>query len=74
MNGSRWWTGITIRQAQELGFHRELPVGKALRPGETVGLRRRIWWSLFLSSSSVVFEETLINRLGQRTSHFPLSW
>ncbi|KAJ5521061.1 hypothetical protein N7463_001514 [Penicillium fimorum] len=47
MNGSWWWSGIAIRQAQELGFHREMIPGQSLWPGESVGLRRRIWWSLF---------------------------
>ncbi|KIW98230.1 uncharacterized protein Z519_01814 [Cladophialophora bantiana CBS 173.52] len=47
MNGSWWWTGVAIRQAQELGFHREPKPDQRMRPGETVGLRRRIWWTLF---------------------------
>ncbi|OBT75621.1 hypothetical protein VF21_05156 [Pseudogymnoascus sp. 05NY08] len=42
-----WWSTCAPHVAQELGFHRELPVGQALRPGETAGLRRRIWWSLY---------------------------
>ncbi|RFU28565.1 hypothetical protein B7463_g7787, partial [Scytalidium lignicola] len=46
-NGSWWWSGITIRQAQELGFHREPKADQGVRVGETVSLRRRIWWTLF---------------------------
>ncbi|EKG18573.1 Transcription factor fungi [Macrophomina phaseolina MS6] len=42
-----WWTGVAIRLAQQIGLHRELKPGQALRPGETPGLRRRIWWTLY---------------------------
>ncbi|OAA60217.1 C6 transcription factor [Niveomyces insectorum RCEF 264] len=42
-----WWTGVAIRQAQQLGLHRELKPGQPLLLGETPGLRRRIWWTLF---------------------------
>ncbi|KAL2844103.1 hypothetical protein BJY01DRAFT_248347 [Aspergillus pseudoustus] len=47
MNGPWWWNGIAVRQAQELGLHCELKASQALRAGESVGLRRRIWWTLF---------------------------
>ena len=49
MNGSWWWSGVAIRQAQELGFHRELKPGQGPRRREDVGLQRRIWWTLFVS-------------------------
>ncbi|RFU26297.1 hypothetical protein B7463_g10050, partial [Scytalidium lignicola] len=39
MNGSWWWTGIAIRQAQEVGYHRELKMDQHLRAGETIGIR-----------------------------------
>ncbi|ERT00705.1 hypothetical protein HMPREF1624_01937 [Sporothrix schenckii ATCC 58251] len=42
-----WWTGVAIRQAQQLGLHREPRPGQPPLPGETPGLRRRIWWTLF---------------------------
>ncbi|OQV04647.1 Fungal specific transcription factor domain-containing protein [Cladophialophora immunda] len=47
MNTVWWWIGVAVRQAQELGLHREAKIGQAFRPGETIGLRRRIWWTLF---------------------------
>lgn len=42
-----WWMGAAIRLAQEIGLHREPQAEYAQRPGETNGLRRRIWWTLF---------------------------
>lgn len=43
-----WWMGASIRLAQEIGLHREQNTELVLRPGETNGLRRRIWWTLFV--------------------------
>ncbi|EEH47435.2 uncharacterized protein PADG_03519 [Paracoccidioides brasiliensis Pb18] len=42
-----WWTGVAIRLAQQIGLHREPKPGQIMRPNETPGLRRRIWWTLF---------------------------
>ncbi|OAG39280.1 hypothetical protein AYO21_06484 [Fonsecaea monophora] len=47
MNGVWWWIGVAVRQAQELGLHRECNAGQTFRPGESIGLRHRIWWTLF---------------------------
>ncbi|RDL30989.1 uncharacterized protein BP5553_09778 [Venustampulla echinocandica] len=47
MDNNWWWTGIAIRLAQEIGLHREPQPGQIMRHGETPGLRRRIWWTLF---------------------------
>lgn len=47
-----WWTGVAIRQAQQIGLHRELKSGQSLKPGETPGLRRRIWWTLFVREAA----------------------
>ncbi|KAL2827257.1 fungal-specific transcription factor domain-containing protein [Aspergillus pseudoustus] len=45
MDNAWWWTGIAIRIAQEMGLHREPPLSL---PRSTAGLRRRIWWTLFI--------------------------
>jgi len=50
-----WWTGVAIRQAQQIGLHREPKPGQPMRPMETLGLRRRIWWTLFVSTPRPVF-------------------
>ncbi|KAL2391328.1 hypothetical protein RJ035_000364 [Blastomyces gilchristii] len=42
-----WWTGVAIRLAQQIGIHREPKPGQVMRPNESPGLRRRIWWTLF---------------------------
>ncbi|EER41499.1 conserved hypothetical protein [Histoplasma capsulatum var. duboisii H88] len=42
-----WWTGVAIRLAQQIGLHREPTPGQVMRPNESPGLRRRLWWTLF---------------------------
>lgn len=46
-----WWMGASIRLAQEIGIHREQDAVHLLRPGESIGLRRRIWWTLFVGNT-----------------------
>jgi hypothetical protein len=46
-----WWMGASIRLAQEIGLHRDHNAGRILRTGETEGLAKRIWWTLFVSKS-----------------------
>ncbi|KAH0846873.1 hypothetical protein FOPE_11629 [Fonsecaea pedrosoi] len=48
MDSQFWWTGIAVKLAQEIGLHRDPSKDQVLRPGETAGLRRRIWWTLFV--------------------------
>ncbi|OQV00218.1 Fungal specific transcription factor domain-containing protein [Cladophialophora immunda] len=42
-----WWTGIAIRQAQQLGLHRRSRLDQRGTQCASQGLRRRIWWTLF---------------------------
>lgn len=49
MDNAYWWTGIAIRMAQEMGLHREPQAHEIGSLGSTLGLRRRIWWTLFVS-------------------------
>ncbi|KAJ5958216.1 uncharacterized protein N7479_005366 [Penicillium vulpinum] len=42
-----WWTGVTIRLAQQIGLHHELKPGQQSTLNMSPGLRRRIWWTLF---------------------------
>lgn len=53
MDNAWWWTGIAIRIAQEAGLHREPQPNQQDQPWETVGLRRRIWWTLFVSTNPI---------------------
>jgi hypothetical protein len=46
-NTSRFWVTYGIGLAQQLGLHR-----KAERPVEREGLRRRIWWTLYVSCNN----------------------
>lgn len=50
MDNAYWWTGIAIRMAQEMGLHREPQSNEIDSVKEILGLRRRIWWTLFVSS------------------------
>lgn len=47
-----WWTAASIRQAQQIGLHREPKLDldtNAAALARDRGLRRRIWWTLFVS-------------------------
>lgn len=45
-----WWTGVAIRLAQQIGMHREPKSGQEMTSAQ--GLRRRIWWTLFVSKQT----------------------
>ncbi|KAH8688966.1 hypothetical protein BGW36DRAFT_75809 [Talaromyces proteolyticus] len=46
LDTGRWWVSTAIHLAEEIGLHQELcPVETYV--GESSGLRRRIWWTLF---------------------------
>lgn len=49
MDSQYWWNSVAVRLAQEIGLHREVSGDLVFRPGETASLRRRIWWTLFVS-------------------------
>lgn len=67
-----WWMGAAIRLAQEIGLNRERSVDYAMRPGETDGLRRRIWWTLFVCAHSQVITRALLTLcLGTGAAHCP---
>jgi hypothetical protein len=53
MESQYFWTSIAIRLSQEIGLHKELTATNMLRPGETRGLRRRIWWTLFVTYAAL---------------------
>lgn len=44
-----WWISVSARVAQNIGLHRELTPDQ--RNTESTGLRRRIWWTLFVSTT-----------------------
>lgn len=48
LDSNFWWMGVCIRLAQEVGLHREPSPAVLARSQETAGLRRRIWWTLFV--------------------------
>jgi len=48
-NSSWWWTSVIIRHAQQMNIHREPSLDDARRHQLQLGLRRRIWWTVFVS-------------------------
>lgn len=76
MDNAWWWTGIAIRIAQEGGLHREPQPHELAR----AGLRRRIWWTLFVCTLLLFCfgkrclcssdQLTLVFRLGIVSSQF----
>ena len=49
LDTGRWWVGTAIRLAEEIGLnHEKGPTESYI--GETSGLKRRIWWTLFVSA------------------------
>lgn len=49
-----WWNGVTIRLAQQIGLHRELPASRLARFDQEQSVRRRIWWTLFVSDIGII--------------------
>jgi hypothetical protein len=48
-HSSWWWQSVIIRHAQQANFHREPPLGHPSRGKLNLSLRRRIWWTAFVS-------------------------
>lgn len=48
-HSSWWWTSVLIRHAQQMNFHRESSLDPYRRDNLDFSLRRRIWWTAFVS-------------------------
>jgi hypothetical protein len=48
-HSSWWWSSIIIRIAQQMNIHREPAENNPLRERLRLSLRRRIWWTVFVS-------------------------
>lgn len=70
---SWWWTTVAIRHAQHAGFHREPKPGVPSRSNTDPGLRRRIWWTLFVSLRCTVLNNVLTKAQVSRASYRTLS-
>ncbi|KAJ4130494.1 hypothetical protein NW754_009547 [Fusarium falciforme] len=46
-HSSWWWTSVIIRHAQQMNIHREPTEEAAQVAGIDLGLRRRLWWTVF---------------------------
>lgn len=49
-HSSWWWTSVIIRHAQQMNIHREPAIEDPNRERVNLSLRRRIWWTVFVSS------------------------
>lgn len=50
-HSSWWWTSVLIRHAQQMNFHRERSIDPHRRENLDFSLRRRIWWTAFVSTN-----------------------
>lgn len=48
-HSSWWWTSVLIRHAQQMNMHREPTTAHPLRTEYMLSVRRRIWWTAFVS-------------------------
>lgn len=48
-HSSWWWTSVLIRHSQQMDLHRECGVKDPRLTDYTLSVRRRIWWTAFVS-------------------------
>lgn len=48
-HSSWWWTSVLIRHAQQMNLHREPALDSPMRANLSLSVRRRIWWTAFVS-------------------------
>ena len=72
-----WWTGLAIKYAQQMGLHREPRSVEDVGGAQAQAIRRRVWWTLFVSRSisQVLTMRRLTLEAGSRTfdSYLPRS-
>jgi hypothetical protein len=51
-HSSWWWTSVIIRHAQQMNIHREPSLNHPYRHRLDLSLRRRVWWTVFVSNIS----------------------
>ena len=56
-----WWTGLAIKYAQQMGLHREPRITAEVEDIAIQGLKRRIWWTLFVRRLSEDWYLALLN-------------
>lgn len=52
-DAAHWWTALAITYAQQMGLHREPQKVEDVGGALNQSLRRRIWWTLFVSSGEL---------------------
>lgn len=56
-HSSWWWSSVLIRHAQQMNLHREPTTQHPLRTEYMLSVRRRIWWTAFVSSFLSLFPD-----------------
>jgi hypothetical protein len=51
-HSSWWWSSLIIRTAQQMNVHREPSETDSVRDSSQLSLRRRLWWTVFVSHTS----------------------
>jgi hypothetical protein len=82
-HASWWWTSTIIRTAQQMNIHREPPAGHPSRERLDLGVRRRLWWTVFVSQANFPHMPNVRRRrladknvtpvVGSRTAYSPMS-
>lgn len=62
-HSSWWWTSVLIRHAQQMNLHREPATAHPMRTEHILSVRRRIWWTAFVSASSRVLVDRISSLL-----------
>ena len=63
-HSSWWWVAVVIRHCQQAGYHRESETDISVSAVD-LGLRRRIWWTAFVSVSGVA-NDHIVTDIGGR--------
>lgn len=53
---SWWWQSVIISHAQQMGIHRQPPLESPLNAHLDLSVRRRIWWSAFVSGHAKFYD------------------
>lgn len=73
-HSSWWWTAVIVRHAQQMSIHREPSTNHPLMGRLNMSLRRRIWWTAFVSASNPSARTSTVTspndlHQGSRASH-----
>jgi transcription factor-like protein len=62
-HSSWWWTSVIIRHAQQMNIHREPSPSQTALSSHDLSLRRKIWWTAFVSYTAIFIHRPTCNYL-----------